>query len=122
MRQMFDYIADHKENNQKVFFDGQIFDAFALMTDLVWQANKTIVLIDGYVDIVTLNILAKKKNVVDVKKNKIVHSPFSIRKLEGNFSCHMRKYLFPLDMCKKKCNNVCKEKCKMRIRYEKKRL
>lgn len=66
LEQIFDYIADHKENNQKVFFDGQIFDAFALMTDLIQQANKTIVLIDGYVDIVTLNILAKKKDFVDV--------------------------------------------------------
>lgn len=66
LEQIFDYIADHKENNQKVFFDGQIFDAFALITDLIQQAGKTIVLIDGYVDIVTLNILAKKKDGVDV--------------------------------------------------------
>ncbi len=66
LEQIFDYIADHKENNQKVFFDGQIFDAFALITDLIQQADKTIVLIDGYVDIVTLNILAKKKDGVDV--------------------------------------------------------
>ncbi|MBD5521052.1 MAG: cell filamentation protein Fic [Lachnospiraceae bacterium] len=66
LEQIFDYIADHKENNQKVFFDSQIFDAFALMTDLIQQSSKTIVLIDGYVDIVTLNILAKKKDGVDV--------------------------------------------------------
>lgn len=66
LEQIFDYIDDHKENNQKVFFDGQIFDAFALMTDLIQQASKTIVLIDGYVDIATLNILAKKKDGVDV--------------------------------------------------------
>ena len=66
LEQIFDYIADHKENNQKVFFDGQIFDAFALITDLIQQAGKTIVLIDAYVDIVTLNVLAKKKDGVDV--------------------------------------------------------
>lgn len=66
LEQIFDYIADHKENNQKVFFDGQIFDAFVLITDLIRHAGKTIVLIDGYVDIVTLNILAKKKDGVDV--------------------------------------------------------
>lgn len=36
------------------------------MADVVQQADKTIVLIDGYVDIVTLNILAKKKDGVDV--------------------------------------------------------
>ena len=39
---------------------------FQLSEEEVQQANKTIVLIDGYVDIVTLNILAKKKDGVDI--------------------------------------------------------
>lgn len=30
--QVFAYIADHEESNQKVFYDGQIFDAFNLLT------------------------------------------------------------------------------------------
>lgn len=63
---VFDYIASHEEDNQKIFFDGQIFDAFSLMTELIQQADKSIILIDGYVEIVTLNILAKKKEPVDV--------------------------------------------------------
>lgn len=64
--QVFDYIEAHKPDNQKIFFDGQIFDAFSLMTDLIRQADKEIILIDGYVDVVTLNILAKKKNGVNI--------------------------------------------------------
>ena len=63
---IFDYIAEHKENNQKIFFDGQIFDAFSLLTDIVGHAKKEIVLIDGYIDVITLNILAKKDAGVDV--------------------------------------------------------
>lgn len=66
LEQIFDYIAEHKENNQKIFYDGQIFDAFSLMTSLIEQADKEIILIDGYIDIMTLNILAKKKNNVKV--------------------------------------------------------
>ncbi|MCM1048385.1 MAG: ORF6N domain-containing protein [Clostridiales bacterium] len=66
LAQVFKYISDHEEDSRKIFFDGQIFDAFSLMTDIVQQANKDIVLIDGYVDMATLNILAKKKNGVDV--------------------------------------------------------
>lgn len=66
LAQVFKYISDHEEDSQKIFFNGQIFDAFSLMADIVKQADKTIVLIDGYVDIVTLNILAKKKDGVDV--------------------------------------------------------
>lgn len=63
---VFDYIEAHKEDNQKIFYDGQIFDAFSLITQLVHQAEKDIILIDGYVDVVTLNIMAKKKEGVNV--------------------------------------------------------
>lgn len=65
-KEVFDYIAQHQESSQKIFFDGQIFDAFSLLAEIVSQANKSIILIDGYVDIGTLNILSKKKKAVDV--------------------------------------------------------
>ena len=65
--QVFKYIGKHKEENQKVFFDGQVYDAFSMITDLIKKANKEIILIDNYVDIETLNILSKKNNNVDVK-------------------------------------------------------
>ncbi len=63
---VFDYIATHKEVLQKVFFNGQIYDAFSLLVDIVKQADKTIILIDNYVDIATLNILAKRKDDVKI--------------------------------------------------------
>ena len=63
---IFEYMADHEVSNQKIFFDGQIFDAFSLFAEIIGHAKKEIVLIDGYMDVVTLNILAKKKAGVDV--------------------------------------------------------
>jgi len=59
-------MADHAEDNQKIFYDGQIFDAFSLLTEIVGQAKNEIVLIDGYIDVITLNILAKKNVGVDI--------------------------------------------------------
>ena len=64
--QVFDYIAEHEEVKQKIFFDGQIYDAFSLLVKLVSGAEKSIILIDNYVDVGTLNILAKKKANVSV--------------------------------------------------------
>ena len=64
---VFQYIEDHAESEQKVFFDGQIYDAFSLITSVIRKAQKEIILIDGYVDVDTLNILAKKNDGVDVK-------------------------------------------------------
>ena len=63
---IFAHMEDHEEDNQKIFFDGQIFDAFSLLIDIVSHANKEIILIDGYIDVTTLNILAKKNTGVDV--------------------------------------------------------
>lgn len=63
---IFDYISDRKETNQKVFFDGQIYDAFSLIVSLIQKADNDITLIDGYVDINTLNLLSKKKEDVSV--------------------------------------------------------
>ena len=63
---LFEYIGEHTETHQKIFFDGQIYDAFSLLIELVQKAEQEIILIDGYVDVSTLNILAKKQSGVAV--------------------------------------------------------
>ena len=64
---IFGYIADHSESEQKIFFDGQIYDAFSLLVRIIKKAKSEIILIDNYVDVGTLNILAKKGKNVDVQ-------------------------------------------------------
>jgi len=66
-KKVFEYIDDHAESEQKIFFDGQIYDAFELLISLIQKASKKIVLIDGYVDVGTLNILAKKLSGVETE-------------------------------------------------------
>ena len=61
---IFEYIFDHEESTQKVFFDGQIYDAFSLISSLIQKATKDIVLVDGYVDTGTLDLLSKKQSGV----------------------------------------------------------
>ena len=58
---VFDYMETHEAPNQKVFFEGQVYDAFELLISLVQRAKREIVLVDGYVGTGTLNILAKKR-------------------------------------------------------------
>lgn len=64
---VFQYIDDHAESEQKIFFDGQIYDAFSLLISIIQKAGKEIILIDGYVNIDTLDLLAKKKSGVNVR-------------------------------------------------------
>lgn len=58
---VFDYMETHEAPSQRVFFEGQVYDAFELLVSLVQRARREIVLVDGYVDTGTLNILAKKR-------------------------------------------------------------
>ena len=66
LEQIFEYISEHEEASQKIFFAGQIYDAFSLIVRLVQKAEKEITLIDGYVDVGTLNLLSKKNKNVSV--------------------------------------------------------
>ena len=85
--QIFEYIGSHKETNQKLFFDGQIYDAFSLLIELIQKAEQDIILIDGYVDVSTLNLLAKKQSGVSVKYSNAFHDRFLI--LDGKTVYHI---------------------------------
>lgn len=85
---IFKYISEHEEISQKIFFDGQIYDAFSLLVNLVAKANTKLILVDNYVDIVTLNILAKKKTNVEV----IVYTTKGTRLSETDISNFNKQY------------------------------
>ena len=96
----FDQVFDALESKsltptQGVFFNGQIFDAYLFINDLLRQAKKSIVLIDNYIDDSVLQQLAKRRKGVgatiltrsigkalalDLKKHNAQYPPIDIRK------------------------------------------
>ena len=54
------------KDEQGIYFQGQIFDAYAKFETFMAQAKKEIILIDNYVDLSVLQRLAKKKKGVNV--------------------------------------------------------
>ena len=54
------------KDEQGIYFQGQIFDAYAKFESFMAQAKKEIILIDNYVDLSILQRLAKKKKGVSV--------------------------------------------------------
>ncbi|MBN1175605.1 ORF6N domain-containing protein [Candidatus Woesearchaeota archaeon] len=54
------------EKKQGIFYDGQVFDAYVFVCDLVKEAKKQIVLIDNYVDESVLTFFSKRKKGVSV--------------------------------------------------------
>ena len=49
-----------------IFYDGQIYDAYAFVSDLIRSADKRIILIDNYIDDTVLTMLDKRKDKVEV--------------------------------------------------------
>lgn len=50
---------------QGVFYNGQIFDAYNFVNDLIRSANKRIVLIDNYIDDTVLTMFDKRQKLVE---------------------------------------------------------
>ncbi len=66
-----DYVLNAIESNeiqlkQGIFFDGQIFDAYKFVADLIRTAQKSIILIDNYIDESVITILTKRQKNVRV--------------------------------------------------------
>jgi len=51
---------------QGIFYDGQIFDAYIFVTNLFKSAQKSIIIIDNYLDETVIILLTKRKNGVKV--------------------------------------------------------
>jgi len=52
--------------NQDVFFNGQIFDAYTFVSDLMRSADKSVILIDNYIDDTVLTHFTKRKESVSL--------------------------------------------------------
>ena len=69
--QLFTLMDKYNVNDtQGIFFQGQIFDAYAKFESFIQSAQKEIILIDNYVDLSVLQRLAKKKKGVKI----IIHT------------------------------------------------
>ncbi|MBN1684014.1 MAG: ORF6N domain-containing protein [Gammaproteobacteria bacterium] len=95
LEQVFQAIEDKKIKPEKgIFFEGQVFDAYVFVSKLIKQAQKSIVLVDNYIDESVLILLSKRsKNCVatvytkaisqklalDLKKHNEQYSPIEIK-------------------------------------------
>ena len=54
------------EFKQSIFFEGQIYDAYSLIMDIIKRAKQKILIIDNYIDDSILKMLSKKNKDVEV--------------------------------------------------------
>ena len=75
---ILDAMQDKKFPPQKVFFDGQVYDAFEQMKKFVRMAKKELIIIDPYFADSVLPLIAQKRSGVEVlvvknSRNKLLH-------------------------------------------------
>ena len=64
--EVFNQLQLEDNIKQRIFFDGQIWDSYSLIIDIIKKANKKILIIDNYIDDSILKMLAKKKSNTEV--------------------------------------------------------
>jgi len=83
--EIFDIIQNKNIVPDKgIFFEGQIFDAHKFISDIIKKADKSIILIDNYVDESVLTLLSKRKNMV--------HATIFTKEISKQLALDLEKY------------------------------
>lgn len=63
IEQIFKALESDKLHSEKgIFYNGQVFDAYAFVSDIVRSAKSSIILLDNYVDDTVLTLLGKRRD------------------------------------------------------------
>ncbi|MCT7554385.1 virulence RhuM family protein [Aliarcobacter butzleri] len=81
-------IKDNKlKTNQGIFYDGQIYDSYSFINDLLKLANNEVILIDNYVDDTVLTLFSKYQNI-----NFIIYTNNISKQLKLDFEKYSKQY------------------------------
>ena len=75
------------EFNQNIFFDGQIYDAYSFVNDLIKLAKSEIVLIDNYIDDTVFTLFSKYPNI-----NFTIYTSTISKQLKLDFEKYSKQY------------------------------
>ncbi|MGA9046519.1 ORF6N domain-containing protein [Sulfuricurvum sp.] len=86
---IFNAIEDKSiKPKQGIFYDGQVYDAYVFVSDLIKSANESIVLIDNYIDESVLTLLSKR----DAKVKATIYTKNITKQLELDLQKYNTQY------------------------------
>lgn len=66
--ELFKALESDKLHSEKgIFYNGQVFDAYSFVSDIIRSAESSLILLDNYVDDTVLTLLGKRKDTVSMK-------------------------------------------------------
>jgi len=83
LQKSFDKLQNNLNNNG-LFFEGQIYDAYSLMINILNLAKKNIIIIDNYIDKNLLDILSKTEKEILIITNKYNNNDYEKYKKQYN--------------------------------------
>src|SRR5574344_303157 len=75
------------EFNQNIFFDGQIYDAYSFVNDLLKLAKEEVILIDNYIDDTVFTLFSKYPNI-----NFTIYTSTISKELKLDFEKYSKQY------------------------------
>ena len=75
------------EFNQNIFFDGQIYDAYSFVNDLLKLAKEEVILIDNYIDDTVFTLFSKYLNI-----NFTIYTSTISKQLKLDFEKYSKQY------------------------------
>ena len=75
------------QQTEGIFYDGQIYDAYSYVNDLIKTAKKEIILIDNYIDDTVLTLFSKIPNI-----KAVIYTNTISRQLQLDFEKYSKQY------------------------------
>ncbi len=85
---VFKALESGEQPKQGIFYNGQVYDAYTFVCDLIRKAGKPLVLIDNYVDDSVLTLLSKRKSGVSA----LIYSKNVSKQLSLDLKKHNEQY------------------------------
>lgn len=73
---------------QGIFYEGQVFDAYVLVSDIIKSAQKSVILIDNFIDESVLNLMTKRGKKVSA----IIYTKNISKQMELDIKKHNQQY------------------------------
>ncbi|QKF72881.1 RhuM family protein [Aliarcobacter faecis] len=88
MFEMKSLVKNNKlETNQGIFYDGQIFDSYSFINDLLKLAQEEVILIDNYIDDTVFTLFSKYQDI-----NFIIYTNNISKQLQLDFEKYQKQY------------------------------
>lgn len=84
---LFSKFNDNSNKTELLFFEGQIYDSYSKIIEIIKKAKKSLIIIDSYADITILDIISKINiNVILITKVKTLLSKTDIEKYNKQYN------------------------------------